>query len=137
MKKFKLILTGFILGIILCGGIVYGASYYAKDVSYEPTDASWEVTNVSDALDHLYKNARNVQIGNLDAKLSGASIQKTINFDKPFTNVPTVAISRNDIPHSVYYSILSVTTTGFTVSFSTTDNNEVNATINWNWVAYE
>ena len=135
MKK---LIIGFILGGLIFGSVgIYAASYYAKDVSYEPTDASWEVTNVSDALDHLYKNARNVQIGNLHAKLSGASIQKTINFDKPFTNVPTVAISRNDIPHSVYYSILSVTTTGFTVSFSTTDNNEVNATINWNWVAYE
>ena len=55
MKKFiKNNIFGFILGIILCSGIVYAASYYAKDISYEPTDASWEVNNVSEALNDLH-----------------------------------------------------------------------------------
>ena len=51
MKK---LITGFILGIITCSGIVYAANYLASDISYEPTDASWEVSNVNDALNDLY-----------------------------------------------------------------------------------
>ena len=50
------LIIGFILGIILCSGVVYAASYYAKDVQYEPTDTSWEVSNVKDALDSLYNS---------------------------------------------------------------------------------
>ena len=49
-------LFGFLIGMILCSGIVYAASlYYAKDVTYDPIDASWEVNNINDALDDLYK----------------------------------------------------------------------------------
>jgi len=44
----------FILGILLCSGIVYGASYLATDVSYTPADDTWEVSNVNEALDSLY-----------------------------------------------------------------------------------
>jgi len=55
MKK---LITGFILGIIACSGIVYAANYLASDISYEPTDASWEVNNVNDALNDLYENSK-------------------------------------------------------------------------------
>ena len=51
MKKFIL---GMIAGILLCSSAVYAASYYAKDVKYEPTDSSWDVSNVHDALNDLY-----------------------------------------------------------------------------------
>lgn len=58
MKKIfdtKTIIT-FIISGILFGSIgVYAASYYAKDVSYQSSDASWEVSNVNDALNELYK----------------------------------------------------------------------------------
>ena len=60
MKKIiKNNMFGFILGILLCGGIVYAASYYAKDVTYIPTDASWEVNNVNDAINSLYDSQKN------------------------------------------------------------------------------
>jgi len=52
MKKFIL---GTIVGIILCGGIVYGANIYeSNSIEYSPTDASWEVENVNDALNDLH-----------------------------------------------------------------------------------
>ena len=52
MKK---MLLGFILGLLICGGIVYATSYFAKDISYQPSDTSWEVDNVNEALDNLYE----------------------------------------------------------------------------------
>ena len=56
MKKFiKNNLFGFILGIMLCSGIVYGTNIYESNtIEYNPTDASWEVNNVNDALNVLY-----------------------------------------------------------------------------------
>jgi len=53
MRKFIL---GTIFGIIISVGVVYAASYYAKDVLYQPNDASWEVSNVNDAINSLYDN---------------------------------------------------------------------------------
>ena len=55
MKK---IIIGIILGGILFGSGVYAASYYAKDVTYTPTDESWEVSNVEDALNDLYNSSK-------------------------------------------------------------------------------
>lgn len=52
MKK---LITGFILGIITCSGIVYAVNYLATNISYTPANNSWEVSNVNDALDDLYK----------------------------------------------------------------------------------
>ena len=56
MKKIfdKKTIFSFVLGIILCSGIVYAASYLASDVAYEPEDTSWEVSNVNEALNDLY-----------------------------------------------------------------------------------
>ena len=47
------------IGVILCSGIVYVSGYLASDISYTPTDASWEVSNVEDALDSLYNSVNN------------------------------------------------------------------------------
>lgn len=58
MKKIINSLFMFILGGIIFGSIVYATTYYAKDISYEPTDASWGVTNVNDALNSLYENSK-------------------------------------------------------------------------------
>jgi len=58
MKKIlKNNLPGFILGIILCSGVIYGVNLYkSEDIQYQPSDDSWEVSNVSDALNSLYNN---------------------------------------------------------------------------------
>ena len=50
--------------VIICGiiftsiGIYASELYKAKDVQYELTDASWEVTNVSKALNDLYEDSK-------------------------------------------------------------------------------
>ena len=47
----------FILGIIISGGITaYAATtMLSKDISFVPDNASWQVNNVEDALNDLYK----------------------------------------------------------------------------------
>ena len=46
---------GFILGIILCSGIVYGVNIYESNtIKYSPTDTSWNVSNVNEAINSLY-----------------------------------------------------------------------------------
>ena len=55
----------FILGIII-GGIIFGTSVYAltsylysaNEVSYSPSDNSWNVDNVESAIDDLYSKAK-------------------------------------------------------------------------------
>ena len=57
MKKTinKDILFGIVIGIILCGGVICGTNVYESyEVEYSSTDASWEVSNVGDALNSLY-----------------------------------------------------------------------------------
>lgn len=58
MRKFiKNNIFGFILGIILCSGIIYGANTYeSNSIEYSPTDASWDVNNVGEALNGLYNS---------------------------------------------------------------------------------
>ncbi len=55
-KVLKSRIFSFILGAVIFGGIV-GVSAYsilASDIEYTPQDATWEVDNVSDALNELY-----------------------------------------------------------------------------------
>ena len=61
MKKIiKNNIFGFLIGIILYSGVVYAANLYkAVDVKYDPTDTSWEVSNVNDALNDLYDKQKN------------------------------------------------------------------------------
>ncbi len=56
MKKFiKNNILGFILGAIIFGGGVYAATLLdSKDVTYTPSDSSFNVSNVNGALDELY-----------------------------------------------------------------------------------
>ena len=53
MKK---ILIGIIIGGIVFGCLgIYGANIYeSNSIEYNPTDASWEVNNVNDAINDLY-----------------------------------------------------------------------------------
>lgn len=74
MKKVfdKKILFIFMVGIMLCSGIVYATTLYkATDVSYEPTDESWEVANVSDALNSLYASGKSISISSVAKDASG------------------------------------------------------------------
>ena len=103
MKKIinKNTLFGIIIGIILCSGIVYGVNLYkSEDISYEPTDASWEVSNVNDAIDSLYV--------------------KTKEIEKPYdVNTFGIWVSSNGAASSTHYfpckgySLLSINATNY------------------------
>ena len=73
MKKIisKNTIFSFTLGIILCSGIVYAASYYAKDVKYEPMDTSWNVSNVNEALNSLYNLSESSSISKIAKDSNG------------------------------------------------------------------
>ena len=58
MKKIvKSRVFAFILGAILFGsiGVVSAYTLFANDIGYTPNDATWEVSNVKDAIDDLYE----------------------------------------------------------------------------------
>ena len=71
MKKFiKNNLFGFLIGIILCSGVVYGVSYNAKDISYVKEDGTQ--TKVNEALDYLYNNdGNNLKINEVNFNSGG------------------------------------------------------------------
>jgi len=52
----------FIMGSLIfgCIGVYATSSYYAKNISYEP-NSNWEVSNVNEALDELYKNKTTIK----------------------------------------------------------------------------
>ena len=55
IKKNYKILIGFVLGILVSGVGVYAASnILATNVTYTPSDSSWNVNNTASALDNLY-----------------------------------------------------------------------------------
>ena len=99
MKKviFKLknnSLFTFILGIMLCSGIVYAASYYAIDISY--INENSEVDNVNDALDELYEKANEQKITfvNNGASYTANGTSKTIDLSS-YSNYQNLVLNEN------------------------------------------
>ena len=79
MKK---ILFGIVLGIIVgTATTVVAATYLANKISYTPSDSSWNVDNVSDALDYLKENS-----GKIVYKGMTISYDKTTNQLKYYYN---------------------------------------------------
>lgn len=92
---------GIIIGGIIFGSIGVGAAtlYYSNQVSYTPTDTSWQVSNVDEALNSLYSatadssslqelvnimgekiifnNVENKNIESLSCKYNGKDIENT------------------------------------------------------------
>ena len=59
MKKY---VFGFIFGILMSSGIVYAATLIdSKDVTYTPSDSSFNVNDVSDALNNLYNRISDLE----------------------------------------------------------------------------
>ena len=114
MKKFIL---GAIVGILLCSGIVYAASYYAKDVQYEPKDTSWEVSNVNEAINSLYENSKSNDSNEI---IVGMSMTQSITDTSSWNHIGTCKLTYNgneidsfSIP-AFNYDIASKTTVGTT-----------------------
>lgn len=112
MKKVINSLFMFILGGIIFGSIVYATTYYAKDVAYEPTDTSWEVSNVEDALNALYANS-DIKLKKLITSNSNQIIVDPNAFNKgyPYTNafdgdINTLYISEGALNDYIGYDFL-------------------------------
>ncbi len=57
MKK---IAFGFILGVLVCSGVVFAATLLdSRDVTYRPNNSNFDVNNVESALDELYEKVNN------------------------------------------------------------------------------
>ena len=54
-RKITLILIGFLVGGVLFGsiGVVFGITYNASNITYSPTDNTWNVSTVGEAINDL------------------------------------------------------------------------------------
>ena len=61
IKNTSKLIIGFILGAVIFGGLTGMLAYAinASEISFIPSDNSWEVENVNEALDDLYKKSDN------------------------------------------------------------------------------
>lgn len=113
MKK---IIFGIIIGIMLGSGIVYAATLYkANDISYTPSDESWEVSNVNDALNSLYsmKTEENTLKGTVHtAVFTGYTNSKTQSY----------TIEENGIYILSICSTISIVSSSGSVSITVNDN---------------
>jgi len=103
-------LFGFILGGLIFGSVVYGINVYQSDaIEYNPTDTSWGVSNVGEALNSLHSIAAELDttktslnnlksIGNATATqilagqtalVKGSAITGTMTNRGAWTNTPT------------------------------------------------
>ena len=77
MRIIKNPIFTFIIGLIIAGSIgVIAATYNAKQITYTPSDNSWDVNNVNSALDSI-KQDKNMEIDNLNSELNK---YKTVSF---------------------------------------------------------
>ena len=120
MKK---LITGFILGIITCSGMVYAVNYLASDISYTPADNSWDVSNVNEALDKIKLELDN-GIGDLkeaqcgEFNYTGSAVN--VQFENEFKNTPDRVFMWGNPPDPYLYFITlgaGATTTGFTAQY--------------------
>ena len=137
MKKLiKNNLLGFILGGLIFGGIVYASSYLATDISYTPTDTSWEVSNVNEAINSLYNNVTELEniksVGDATAAqiltgkkavVKGSAITGSMVNRGAWTNIPTTS-GKITIPAgyhngSGYVDTSSVYTNGYNTGVAT------------------
>ena len=77
MKKSNIF--SFIVGAVLFGGIGVVAAYnmLAKDIKYTPSDTSWNVDNVEDAIDDLYANKNKEILNKFTLKVRAESYSST------------------------------------------------------------
>lgn len=92
----------FILGILLCSGVVYGASIYeSNNIKYNPTDTSWEVSNVSEAINSLYEKLTNNTFSKEAYEVTsgqGNKIISLVSLELTDTNVDNYILQVTSIP---------------------------------------
>lgn len=108
-------LMGIIIGMILCGGIVYAVNYNATDITYSSDKTS--VKNVNEALDELYTmNNSNIEIRY--AETTDVYGSQTLTFD--FSDLP----NKGDLTEEDFITSPSPGNTGFMIPYSNTYTNK-------------
>ena len=95
MKKiFKNPFLTFILGAIVFSGITVAAyTITSNDVGYTPSDNTWEVDNVRDAIDYLYNQIlQKPKIINLITNTDNYVKPSAASYNHTFTNNGTVIV---------------------------------------------
>ena len=71
-NNIKVIIAVIITAIICVSTTVYAYGQYAKDISFTPSTESWQVDNVEDAINDLYK-MKNIKSGEAFLIMAGTS----------------------------------------------------------------
>ena len=123
----------FILGAIIFGSVGVGATMVANSISYTPKDTSWNVDNVSDAIDDLYNNkCPNKQSGTEVIQTSQANNwhYKIITFSQPFSKIPKIYMKPLDGSGIGSY-IKSVDENQFEIGLYPTQWSKSSYTVEW------
>ena len=103
MKK---ILLGIVVGLVIASGIgVVAYNYNASSIEYTPSDSTWSVNNVSDALDELLSDKDKI------------SDDLTVEVVGQYSFVSD-SITINNVTNYKYYSVIS----GYWTSSGATSN---------------
>lgn len=102
----------FILGAIIFSGVtVFAYSISSKDIKFTPTDSSWEVDNVEEAMNSLYDKAKNFDV-NLatDVTASSNSVMNGNYFSTEY-----ITSGKLNVQEGAYY-VLSVFAKNYTTN---------------------
>ena len=123
MKK---IIFGIFIGLLISGGIVYAATLIdSKDVTYTPSDNSFDVSNVESALDKLYDKIGN-KFDMSNAELIYLGNAKNIMFSKDYSYVIVVgsfASGGYSGVEAMYTTSATMSTGGYTNEYILNDQN--------------
>ena len=122
----------FIIGLVLAGSVVgvVAYNYNAKDIGYTPSDSSWEVNNVEEALKDLKANHSASNISLIYSKTHTMNGSSTYTFNKNIKLGMVLISSSNNTTDSSYYvaEITSLTSGQYvnidnsTISYTETSN---------------
>ena len=107
MKKiFKSRVFAFVLGALLFGsiGVVSAYTILANDIGYTPSDTTWEVDNVKDAIDELYikKQLSSVSLAGKESITGNTTMTYTFQEDIELGLV--IVSASNNINDTSYYT---------------------------------
>ena len=78
MKNILMIFVGLLVGVC---STVLASSLFASNLTYNPSDKSWKVTNVQAALDDLYKNGAKVGLNSAELIVNKSEVTTQISFN--------------------------------------------------------
>ena len=78
MKNILMIFAGLLVGAF---STVLASSLFASNLTYNPSDKSWKVTNVQAALDDLYKNRASAGLNSSELIVNKSEVTTQVSFN--------------------------------------------------------